>query len=475
MRRVYGFVEDGQIKAIGDDLDEVVGVARQGGGEVLVMDGNPLRENPESRAVPKTVAGALKIAKLPKVKKEDVFAMTPEEAHRLLKAKGIKGATPATMARGFIKANAKLSKELTDPEVVKSLAKSAPSVLATRKQALAKLNAAGFVDGICRGVVLLPYAFANQQIEIMNKAGQHAHQKSLPMIGNGLCAGSSQACRDSCLAFAGKNTATNAETGDSNLIPKLRYVQALYDPKTVAAFVKMMILSIEAHVRSCKKKNTKPFVRLNVLSDIPWEAYLAEPDAKDPTKFQESWFFEYFREKHPELMFYDYTKVAGRTPPDNYDLTLSFSGTNERECVAHLAKDGRVAVVFVHAFRTKRSPERTPENAGTVDPLSRTPADRSLARPLPERAMGAPVIDGDGTDIRPLDPRGKGVVGLRWKVFQGRNMTFDDDGEIKTPKTNATVLQRSIKGKFVYPWYLDEESGWVMAPELPGCHTAGDE
>jgi hypothetical protein len=456
MRRVYGFVEDGQIKAIGDDLDEVVSVARQGGGEVLVMDGNPLRENPESRAVPKTVAGALKIAKLKPVTKKEVFALTVEDAHRILLKKGIKGATPGAMARGFIKANAKLSKELTDPDVIKALKKSAPSVLATRKQALAKLNKAGFADGICRGVVLLPYAFANQVAETTGR-------KKLPMIGNGLCAGSSQACRDSCLAFAGQNTVTNAETGDSNLIPKFRYVEALYDEP--AAFVRMMIASIEAHVRSCKKKGTKPFVRLNVLSDIPWEAYLAEPG-------EESWFFEYFQTNHAELMFYDYTKVGGRTPPDNYDLTLSYSGGNDQQCKAHLEKGGRVAMVFVHAFRTKRSPERTPENAGTVDPLSKTPADRSLARSLPEKVWGAPVIDGDGTDIRPLDPRGKGIIGLRWKVFQGSNLTFDDNGE---PKTNTTVLQRSIKGKFVYPWYLDEESGWVMAPELPGCHTAGDE
>lgn len=466
MRRVYGFVEDGEIKAIGDDLDEVVGVARQGGGEVLVMDGNELRDNPEGGYIPPTVAGALHVANLPKVTWAEVKALDLKDAHRVLLAKGIKGATPGAMARSFVKANAKLSKELTDPDAVKSLAKSAPSVLATRKQALAKLNAEGFVDGICRGVVLLPYDFANRQIEIMNKAGKHGQQKSLPMLTNkGLCNGSSPACRDSCLAFAGNNTAENASTGDSNLVPKLRYVQALYDEP--AAFVKMLMEGIESHVRSCKKKGTKPFVRLNVLSDIPWEDYWSDDKGKT------SWFFQYFQKHCPELMFYDYTKIARRKPPKNYDLTLSYSGGkgSAEKCKEHLAKDGRVAMVFVHAFRAKRSPERTPENAGTVDPLSKTPADRQLRRALPERVWGAPVIDGDGTDIRPLDPRGKGIVGLRWKVFQGRNLTFDDNGEAKT---NTTVLQRSIKGKFVYPWYLDEESGWVMAPETPGCHTSGD-
>ena len=450
MRRVYGFVEDGEIKAIGDDLDEVVGVARQGGGEVLVMDGKEVRSNgTDDVELPGTVVGAMMAANLPAITKAEVDNMSIDEAHRRLRALGIVGATPAAMARGFIKVNAKLAKELTNETVIAGLKKkkAAASVMATRKHALKQLQKAKKNDGICRGVVLLPYHFGKT---LSKELGRSLH---LPMTGKGLCNNSSPACRDSCLAFSGKNTVENKATKTDNLLPKLRFVEALYHEPV--AFVKMLEASIAAHVRACDKKNNQPFVRLNMLSDVPWEAWIP-------------WLFDRF----PKVMFYDYTKIPLRAPPKNYDLTLSFSGKNEKQCKEHIAKGGRVALVFVHAFRSKRSPLRTPENAGTVDEWSRTPADKSLARELPETVWGVRVIDGDGTDIRPLDPRGPGVVGLRWKVFQGRNMTFDDDGE---PKTNATVLARSIKGKFVYPWYLDEESGWVMAPELPGCHNAGDE
>jgi hypothetical protein len=77
-----------------------------------------------------------------------------------------------------------------------------------------------------------------------------------------------------------------------------------------------------------------------VLSDIPWELVCPE-------------LFELF----PDLGFYDYTKVPGRTGFDNYDLTFSFSGTNERQTKSEIARGHRVAVVYWLPNTCYKSPQ----------------------------------------------------------------------------------------------------------------------
>ena len=81
-----------------------------------------------------------------------------------------------------------------------------------------------------------------------------------------------------------------------------------------------------------RKIRLKLAIRLNGTSDIDWS-----PVAK----------------RHPDVVFYDYTKDVGRALraltdpswPENYDLTLSRSEVNWRGCVDVLASGGRVAVV----------------------------------------------------------------------------------------------------------------------------------
>ena len=96
--------------------------------------------------------------------------------------------------------------------------------------------------------------------------------------------------------------------------------------------------------------------------------------------------------RHPDVMFYDYTKVAARAHrfarghAANYHLTYSWS---ERASVADaralLAAGVNVAVAF-----------KRPKHD------------------LPATWLGASVIDGDLTDVRFADPRGV-VVGLAFK------------------------------------------------------------
>jgi len=84
----------------------------------------------------------------------------------------------------------------------------------------------------------------------------------------------------------------------------------------------------------------------------------------------------------PEVQFYDYTKIVGRTVPANYDLTFSYSGALEFQKYVDqaIAAKMRIAVVF------------------------RTVAD------IPKRFLGLNVIPGDNSDIRHVEPKNKIVA-----------------------------------------------------------------
>jgi len=117
--------------------------------------------------------------------------------------------------------------------------------------------------------------------------------------------------------------------------------------------------------------------RLNMFSDIRWERY-GVIDA------------------HPGIQFYDYTKIPQRigNVPENYDLTLSYDGTNRAAAIEALRNRGNVSVVFYN---------------DTDKAVCGKAAHRQV---LPTSWEGFPVIDGGATDWRPDDPVGS-VVGLR--------------------------------------------------------------
>ena len=123
-------------------------------------------------------------------------------------------------------------------------------------------------------------------------------------------------------------------------------------------------------------------VRLNMFSDIEWEKH------NIPQSF-------------PDVMFYDYTKHpkrAGLLLP-NYWATFSRSESNHRAVIDNLSAGHNVAVVFY--------------NQGAYV------GNRSGLQKLPKTWNGYPVIDGDTTDLRFDDPRGRTrgrVIGLRLKA-----------------------------------------------------------
>lgn len=103
-----------------------------------------------------------------------------------------------------------------------------------------------------------------------------------------------------------------------------------------------------------------------------------------------------FVERFPGVTFYDYSKVEARAlkhaTDATYRVTFSYSGRNLEGARSVLAAGGNVAVVF----------------------------STSKGEALPSHWQGAPVIDGDETDLRFLDPIGGYVVGLRFKQAKGR-------------------------------------------------------
>ena len=176
-------------------------------------------------------------------------------------------------------------------------------------------------------------------------------------LGRNLCPMAETAgCLDGCLNTAGR--------GAMNSVQKGRARKAEWFIKDQAGFMAQLIKDCIRFVAYCDKRGIKPAIRLNGTTDVRWE--LIRHDGLN--------LFEIF----PEIMFYDYTKIANR-PLDipNYKLTFSYSEASaayEKQCFIALKRGMNIAVVF----RDKES--------------------------IPESFLGLPTIDGDKTDLRFLDP-----------------------------------------------------------------------
>lgn len=184
--------------------------------------------------------------------------------------------------------------------------------------------------------------------------------------GHQMCASASAACRRACLYHQ----------GHARLDPT---IAACRIAKTVAwktnpSWFKARLTRELCHVRRVSERDDfRVAVRLNLTSDVMWER-------EWPEVFEEFSSFQlYDYSKHVKRML----RCLGGDFPPNYHLTFSRSEDNESECREVLSAGGNVAVVF-------------------------------RSRPFPDRYLGFPVIDGDVTDLRFLDPPGV-VVGLSAK------------------------------------------------------------
>jgi len=175
--------------------------------------------------------------------------------------------------------------------------------------------------------------------------------------GFNVCPMASKGCRAACLNTAGRGRFDKTQAARRR---KTHWYMARREE-----FIDQLAHEIERHHRAAWAKGLLACVRLNGTSDIPWET-------RAPGLFRE----------FPGVQFYDYTKVPSR-PLDipNYHLTFSLSESNEIHARDELSRGCNVAAVFF---------ER------------------------PENFLGYPVVDGDESDLRFLDPPGV-VVGLTAK------------------------------------------------------------
>ena len=197
------------------------------------------------------------------------------------------------------------------------------------------------------------------------------------------------ACAAGCLQFAGHNVF------DSAYNARVRRTKLLID--SPEEFKTLLIADLYSLRRIAERKGLIPTCRLNGLSDLPWEDLIPEVFAM----FQ-------------DIQFIDYTKIDERLLkrlPENYSLTYSWNEKANPEVVKQfITRGGRVAVVF-----DLKKGEALPE--------------RYTLHGLPD----LPVVDGDISDLRHLDPEGC-IVGLRWKL------PIDGNGA----KSKANAIKRKF-------------------------------
>lgn len=174
------------------------------------------------------------------------------------------------------------------------------------------------------------------------------------------CPMASQGCAAACLNTAGRGRFTKTQEA------RIKKTRWFFEDRE--SFMGQLVKDIGAAIRKAGREGFIPTIRLNGTSDIRWET----------VRYWDRTIFEWF----PNVQFYDYTKIPNRTNiPSNYHLTFSRSEENDNNAEAMLAAGMNVAVVF---------------------------------KSLPLTHFGYPVISGDETDLRFLDPKNV-VVGLTAK------------------------------------------------------------
>ncbi len=188
--------------------------------------------------------------------------------------------------------------------------------------------------------------------------------------GFNFCGYATKECINGCLN-------TSGQAGVFPSIIKSRIAKTRAYVAAPRVFVDGMRKAINKLVDRALREGLTPCVRINGTSDIPKLAMRLANEYRLPEVGQ--------------VQFYDYTKIPKpwlRTL-ENYHLTFSFSGENLAESLESLENGINVAVVF-------------------------------QGEP-PAMWHGYPVINGDESDLRFLDPVGV-IVGLRAKG-RARQMT----------------------------------------------------
>ena len=219
---------------------------------------------------------------------------------------------------------------------------------------------------------------ANSKISKSMKKGfltYGIHLAPFNLSGFNVCANASAGCASACLNTAGRGRMTNIQKA------RIAKTKRFFSDKKV--FLQQLSKEIKSAIKSADKKQMTACFRLNLTSDLPWEAIKLDGLS--------------LMETFPDVQFYDYTKSFKRAKkfadgemPKNYHLTFSRSECNDNLC--DILKDLGVNIATV--FRNS----------------------------LPETYKGLPVVDGDETDLRFLDGESK-IIGLVEKGLAKKDET----------------------------------------------------
>ncbi len=197
------------------------------------------------------------------------------------------------------------------------------------------------------------------------------HLAPYKLSSRNVCPSASPECIAACLNTAGR--------GQQNNVQQARIRKTEFFHKNRSGFIWQLANEIEMLKKRSKKAGYKFAVRLNGTSDLSWERFRLLDGQS-------------LMDAHPDVQFYDYTKVYNRLQDEvaNYYLLFSYSGNNKAQCLAALKRGYNVAVVFKDQ--------------------------------LPARFWHRRVFDGDQHDLRFTDPDTR-IIGLRAK---GRARKADD-------------------------------------------------
>ena len=226
--------------------------------------------------------------------------------------------------------------------------------------------------------------FNNQKIEKSIKLGILTlilHLAPARSSGYNVCPMASPGCIDSCLNTAGRGRFERTQNG------RIRKTKMFFEERE--NFMALLVKDIRAGIRKAAREDTTLAIRLNGTSDIRWETVPVTIDGITHDNIMRAF---------PRVQFYDYTKIPNRRDiPDNYHLTFSRSETNDNLIPVAIESGMNVAVVF-------------------------------SGKKLPVVWNGRPVISGDDTDVRFMDPKGH-IIGLLAKG-DGKK---DTSGFVVTP------------------------------------------
>jgi len=195
------------------------------------------------------------------------------------------------------------------------------------------------------------------------------HLAPFNLSGKNVCPKASKECAAACLNTSGR--------GMMHSVQKARLDKTNYFWTNKNAFLWDLSREIEQLKKRAANQGFKFAVRLNGTSDLAFHKMKVDGGST-------------LHQLHPDVQFYEYTKVLNYLDHDhkNLNVTFSDSGSNNKDIEAAIAKGSNVAVVF---------------------------KDK-----LPKKWLNKKVINGDLHDLRFKDPRGV-IVGLVAKG-QGRNI-----------------------------------------------------